>query len=242
MLHFTSVAQHAMASFVARAAAHLPSQLVGGPVTGFVQLSEVGFERLGKATAGRTRARRAAPAPARRRPLRRWGWRRAGGRSRTGERAHLLLRGSHQADELGEAATEAARAAATLCAERGIVALPTTQVWRGGELGEVSAAGARRRWSGSAAPSTAAAWPREMSASDRNVGTGLPSADAVDDIDFTGGGRARAAPPSAKGRDRSARSSDGTDKPGDYMNPKGNDTPGGGKGFRPGPDGPSPGY
>ena len=128
--------------------------------------------------------------------------------------------------------TEAYRAAARLCAERGIRSLPTTQVWQGGKLvrevsssnleAELLALGAR-----CAAGSAASGTERYR---DRNVGSGLPSADAVDDIDFTGGiaGAGGTNLDRFKGRDRGTTRSylpDLVDKPGDDLKQGGNEPP-----------------
>ena len=121
---------------------------------------------------------------------------------------------------------------------------PCTQVWVGGALikevsssnleAELLALGAK-----CAAGSAATGTERYR---DRNVGTGLPSADAVDDIDFTGGiaGAGGTTLDRFKGRDRGTTRSylpDLVDKPGDDLKRGGNDTPNGPPGtLKKGPD------
>merc|ERR1719327_123091 len=140
--------------------------------------------------------------------------------------------------------TEACRAAALLCEERGVVSLPTTQVWRGGVLErEVSSAeleGALLELGARGVDGNAALGNERYR--DRNVGSGLPDANAVDDIDFTGGvaGAGGTTLDRFKGRDRGTTRSylpDLVDKPGDDLKRGGNDTPNGPPGtLKKGPD------
>ena len=91
--------------------------------------------------------------------------------------------------------TEAAAAARRLFQERGIETLPTTQLWRAGELlqeiGSMSLEGALVQLGAKPVTGRGARFAtgnerlKDQRFSDK--GNGLPSATAVDDIDFTGG-------------------------------------------------------
>lgn len=236
VLHFTS-AEHAMSnSLVARTATRFASsQLVGGPVCGFVQLSEAGFERLGKAETWVDPRKRGAPAAAAEpSPPPSSDGLLPGWKAATDQEGRTYYYNQKTKETSWERpVTEARRAAAKLCAERGVQSLPTTQVWQGGELvREVSSMeleallvelGARSvDGNGGVATGNERLY-------DRNRGSGLPDANAVDNIDFTGGiaGAGGTTLDRFKGRDRGTTRSylpDWVDKPGDDM--KNNDAPG----------------
>lgn len=235
VLHFTS-AEHAMSNaLVARTATRFASsQLVGGPVCGFVQLSEAGFERLGKAETWVDPRKRGAPAAAAEPPPPPADGLLPGWKEATDKEGRVYYYNTKTKETSWERPiSEARRAAAMLCSERGVQSLPTTQVWQGGELlREVSSMeleklllelGARSvDGSGGVATGNEQLY-------DRNRGTGLPDANAVDNIDFTGGiaGAGGTTLDRFKGRDRGTTRSylpDWVDKPGDDM--KGDDAPG----------------
>lgn len=235
VLHFTSAAQDFANSIVGRTASrYAASQMVGGPVCGFVQLSEQGFERLGTAQVWSDPRDRSTPVAAPPPPPAGGmlpGWKAVEDKS-SGRTYYYDTKTKETSWE--KPVTEAYRAAAKLCAERGIRSLPCTQVWVGGALikevsssnleAELLALGAK-----CAAGSAATGTERYR---DRNVGTGLPSADAVDDIDFTGGiaGAGGTNLDRFKGRDRGTTRSylpDLVDKPGDDLKKGGNEPPSG---------------
>ena len=237
VLHFTS-ADHAMSnSLVARTATrYATSQLVGGPVCGFVQLSEAGFERLGKTETWvdpRKRGAQAQPPSAAKPPPSAEGLL-PGWKAATDQEGRTYFFNQKTKETSWERpVTEACRAAATLCAERGVQSLPTTQVWQGGELvREVSSMELEKALLELGARSVDGNSGVAMGGErlyDRNRGSGLPDANAVDNIDFTGGvaGAGGTALDRFKGRDRGTTRSylpDWVDKPGDDM--KGNDAPG----------------
>lgn len=245
VLHFTSAAQGFANSLVGRTASrYAASQMLGGPVCGFVQLSEQGFERLGTAKMWSDPRARSSPAAGPSPPPADGllpGWKAVEDKS-SGRTYYYNTKTKETSWD--KPVTEAYRAAARLCAERGIRSLPTTQVWQGGKLlrevssfnleAELLALGAKCV-AGNAATGT-------EQYRDRNVGTGLPSADAVDDIDFTGGvaGAGGTALDRFKGRDRGTTRSylpDLVDKPGDDLKSGGDDTPQGPPGtLKRGPD------
>ena len=69
-----------------------------------------------------------------------------------------------------------------LCAQRGVYSLPTTQLWCRGEQRELSSVYDLEKRLDSLGARKSRRPPTK-----RELGTGLPSATAVDDIDFTGG-------------------------------------------------------
>lgn len=251
VLHFTSSEQTLANSLVARTASrYASSQLVGGPVCGFVQLSEAGFERLGKASTWvdpRKAAMEAAlpappPPPAADGLLPGW---KAVVDEKTG-RTYYYDTQTKQTSWT-RPLTEAARAASQLCVERGVRSLPTTQVWQGGamvrEVASTELEALLLELGARSVEGNADVTAGNERYRDRNQGTGLPSADAVDSIDFTGGvaGAGGTELDRFKGRDRGTTRSylpDLVDKPGDDMDPKGNKPPdGNGPGtLRKGPD------
>lgn len=233
VLHFTSAAQGFANSLVGRTASrYAASQMAGGPVCGFVQLSERGFERLGTAQVWTDPRERRSPVAAPSPPAADGllpGWRAA--EDPSSGRTYYYETTTKQTS-WQKPVTEAYRAAARLCAERGIRSLPTTQVWQGGELvREVSSSNLEAEivQLGACCAAGSAATGTERYR-DRNVGSGLPSADAVDDIDFTGGiaGAGGTALDRFKGRDRGTTRSylpDLVDKPGDDLKKGGNEPP-----------------
>jgi len=177
VLHFTEDEYAIANSMVARTASRFASsQIAGGPACGFVQLCERGFERLGAAAPQPAPSQGAGLPP---------GWKAAFDK---GSGREYYYNVETRETVWIKPLSEAAAAAAALRDERGVESLPTTQIWRGKQLvrqvastqleAALVALGAR-----STEGSTAKGNERYR---DRNVGSGLPSAD-VDDIDFTGG-------------------------------------------------------
>ena len=76
-----------------------------------------------------------------------------------------------------------------ICAQRRISAFPTTQIWRDGVCEEVAAAELERRLLSYGVASQAKRFDSigGTATFETDLGTGLPSATAVDEIDFTGG-------------------------------------------------------
>jgi hypothetical protein len=81
-----------------------------------------------------------------------------------------------------------------VCAQRGIVNFPTIQIWRGGVCEEVSGADLEARLLSYGVASRAKRFEGISGTAtfESDVGSGLPSATAVDEIDFTGGAGGRA--------------------------------------------------
>ena len=198
VLHWTAP-EHSMSnSMVERVASrYAGSQLAGGTPVAFVQLSEQqGLEQLGKAqmyvdprkaVSGQAAVSLDAVAPPPPPPLPQ-GWRQA--IDPNSGRAYYI---SPERETTWEPPlTAAAAAARKLLVERGIGSLPTTQIWKGGEVvAEVGSMtleaalvelGARPVTGSGASFATGNERLR-----DRDKGSGLPSATAVDDMDFSGG-------------------------------------------------------
>ncbi|KAL1524664.1 hypothetical protein AB1Y20_019550 [Prymnesium parvum] len=250
VLHFTA-AEHSLANGMVRRVASLyaGSQIAGGTPVAFVQLSYDGVQQLGKASVftdprGAAAAAAAeAPATPRLPP----GWEQATD-AKTG-RAYYIS--PTQEVTWDRPLTETGAQAQKLFEARGIDTLPTTQIWRKGKLLKQvgSMALEQALLDLKARPVTGSGFSARKGDErlrDRDQGTGLPSATAVDDIDFTGGkagygGTAFNTKYSDSGRTTGDYLPDLRDKPGDgmgsdgYPNPPSdrNDLPPGGSGRPP---------
>ena len=191
VLHFTSAESDLSNSWVARTASlRAGSQIAGGVACAFLQVSEAGIERLGRekmwvdprkaAPSGRPSPASATLAP---------GW--SAAKAEDGRTYYWHAETRESSWEVPTSAAVAAAARALISA-RGIEALPSTQIWRRGVLEEeVSSAGLEEALVKRGARSVAGAKRGDEKLRDRfseaGDGKGLPSATAVDDIDFTGG-------------------------------------------------------
>ncbi|KAL3933807.1 MAG: hypothetical protein SGPRY_000120 [Prymnesium sp.] len=191
VLHFTA-AEHSMANgMVERVASkYAGSQIAGGTPVAFVQLSDQGVLQLGKAkmfTDPRTSSTASPPPPPSSLALPA-GWKEATD-PKTG-RPYYISPTKQTTWE--RPLTETARAAQKLFAEREILSLPKTQIWRDKalvkEVGSMTLEAALVELG--ARPVTGLGSNVRTGNErlrDREQGTGMPSATAVDDIDFTGG-------------------------------------------------------
>lgn len=191
VMHFTAPEHSMTNSLIERIASkYAASQIVGGTPVAFVQLSELGVDVLGKSTVYVDPRKSGTTPPASKAkdvglPP---GWKQATDPN-SGQTYYIS---PSKETTWTRPLTEAGLAAQKLFKERGVEVLPTTQIWRHAQLLKVVSSmsleqslvdlGARPSTGTGARYATGNERLRDL-----DQGTGLPSATAVDDIDFTGG-------------------------------------------------------
>mmetsp|Transcript_73366 Transcript_73366/g.122577 ORF Transcript_73366/g.122577 Transcript_73366/m.122577 type:complete len:374 (-) Transcript_73366:229-1350(-) len=198
VLHWTAPEHSISNGMVERIASiYSGSQLAGGTPVAFLRITTQGIERLGKSqlftdprkpaegqsgiSLGATPLTPLKPLPV--------GWREAQD-PKTGRTYYIDVK--NKKSTWTRPLTDADATAQKVFAERSITSLPTTQIWQHGKLvKEVSSMMLESTLAElGARPVTGSATSFAKGTErlrDRDRGSGLPSATAVDDIDFTGG-------------------------------------------------------